>query len=102
MNGGPSGFRKRISPSHIFILFSVILSLLLEILALAYLKASFFTALQGSYPSAPRIPVTEPSETSVATLVSMGFDRDSAIQALVLARNDINTATNMLLESQSR
>lgn len=67
-----------------------------------HLSASFFTALQGGYPSAPRIPVMEPSETSVATLVSMGFDRDSAIQALVHARNDINTATNMLLESQSR
>uniref|UniRef100_A0A7C9AET1 UBA domain-containing protein n=1 Tax=Opuntia streptacantha TaxID=393608 RepID=A0A7C9AET1_OPUST len=43
----------------------------------------------------------EPSEDSIATLVSMGFDRDSARQALVRARNDINRATNILLESQS-
>lgn len=43
----------------------------------------------------------EPPEDSIATLVSMGFDRSSAIQALVHARNDINTATNILLESQS-
>lgn len=51
-----------------------------------------------------RAPVSsgpEPSEESIATLVSMGFDRNSARQALVHARNDINAATNILLESQA-
>ena len=43
----------------------------------------------------------EPPEDSIATLVSMGFDRNSAQQALVHARNDINVATNILLEAQS-
>ena len=44
---------------------------------------------------------TEPSEDAIATLASMGFDRNSARQALVQARNDVNTATNILLEAQS-
>lgn len=43
----------------------------------------------------------EPSEDAVAMLESMGFDRDSARQALVQARNDVNVATNILLEAQS-
>lgn len=43
-----------------------------------------------------------PSETSVATLVSMGFDSDSARQALIHAGNNVNVATNILLEAQSR
>jgi hypothetical protein len=34
-------------------------------------------------------------------LVSMGFDGNNARQALVRARNDINVATNILLEAQS-
>lgn len=45
--------------------------------------------------------MVEPPEQSIATLVSMGFDRNIARQALVQARNDINVATNVLLESQS-
>ncbi|XP_076959953.1 rhomboid-like protein 20 [Bidens hawaiensis] len=44
---------------------------------------------------------SEPPEDSIATLVSMGFDRNSARQALVHARNDINAATNILLEAQA-
>ncbi|KAB2620730.1 ubiquitin-associated domain-containing protein 2-like [Pyrus ussuriensis x Pyrus communis] len=61
-----------------------------------------FTARQvernipSSMPSA-----TEPMEDSIATLVSMGFDRNSAGQALVQARNDITVATNILLEAQA-
>lgn len=43
----------------------------------------------------------EPSEEAIATLVSMGFDRNAARQALVHARNDVNAATNILLEAQS-
>ncbi|KAJ6912591.1 hypothetical protein NC651_015113 [Populus alba x Populus x berolinensis] len=53
-----------------------------------------------TYP-APMAPSTEPSEDAIATLASMGFDRNSARQALVQARNDVNTATNILLEAQS-
>jgi membrane associated rhomboid family serine protease len=41
-----------------------------------------------------------PPEEYVATLVQMGFDRDDALQALAIARNDITTATTLLLESQ--
>ncbi|KAJ4706671.1 ubiquitin-associated domain-containing protein 2 [Melia azedarach] len=55
---------------------------------------------ERNYPSP--IPSTiEPPEDSIAMLVSMGFDRNSARQALVQARNDINVATNILLEAQS-
>ncbi|KAF9595777.1 hypothetical protein IFM89_004179 [Coptis chinensis] len=56
----------------------------------------------GNYPSAaPLASTMEPSDNSIATLVSMGFDRNSARQALVQARNDVNVATNILLEAQS-
>ncbi|KAI4348592.1 hypothetical protein L6164_009300 [Bauhinia variegata] len=51
--------------------------------------------------SAPMQSAPEPPEDSIATLVSMGFDRNSARQALVHARNDVNVATNILLEAQS-
>ncbi|CAN7103101.1 unnamed protein product [Brassica rapa subsp. narinosa] len=43
----------------------------------------------------------EPSEEAIATLVSMGFDQNAARQALVHARNDVNAATNILLEAHS-
>ncbi|KAL6134044.1 hypothetical protein ACLB2K_066277 [Fragaria x ananassa] len=61
-----------------------------------------FTARQveRNYPS-PMLSTTEPTEDSIATLVSMGFDRNSARQALVQARNDINAATDILLEAQA-
>ncbi|XP_004493394.1 rhomboid-like protein 20 [Cicer arietinum] len=49
----------------------------------------------------PMHSAVEPSEDSITTLVSMGFDRNSARQALVQARNDVNVATNILLEAQS-
>lgn len=55
---------------------------------------------QRTYP-VPMPSTTEPAEDSIATLVSMGFDRNSARQALVQARNDVNAATNILLEAQS-
>ncbi|KAK3218090.1 hypothetical protein Dsin_012060 [Dipteronia sinensis] len=56
--------------------------------------------VERTYPSP--VPTTiEPPEDSIAVLVSMGFDRNSARQALVHARNDINAATNILLEAQS-
>ncbi|KAI8547905.1 hypothetical protein RHMOL_Rhmol07G0231700 [Rhododendron molle] len=56
---------------------------------------------QASYPAAPLASTAEPAEDSIATLVSMGFDRSSARQALIHARNDLNAATNILLEAQS-
>ncbi|KAF9595040.1 hypothetical protein IFM89_036058 [Coptis chinensis] len=57
---------------------------------------------QGNYPSvAPLASTVEPSDNSIGTLVSMGFDRNSTRQALVQARNDVNVATNILLEAQS-
>ncbi|KAL6530565.1 Rhomboid-like protein 20 [Orobanche minor] len=55
----------------------------------------------ANYPAPPLSASTEPHEDSIATLVSMGFDRDSARQALIHARNDVNAATNILLESQA-
>ncbi|KAK9987128.1 hypothetical protein SO802_032079 [Lithocarpus litseifolius] len=56
--------------------------------------------VERNYPSSMPSAI-EPPEDSIATLVSMGFDRNSARQALVHARNDINVATNILLEAQS-
>ncbi|XP_042482500.1 rhomboid-like protein 20 [Macadamia integrifolia] len=57
--------------------------------------------VEGNYPSVPLASTTmEPPEDSIATLVSMGFDRHAARQALVRARNDINNASNILLEAQ--
>ncbi|CAN8236475.1 unnamed protein product [Cochlearia groenlandica] len=50
---------------------------------------------------APVASNVEPSEEAIGTLVSMGFDRNAARQALVHARNDVNAATNILLEAQS-
>ncbi|GER51983.1 ubiquitin-associated domain-containing family protein [Striga asiatica] len=54
--------------------------------------------IEANYPAI--LSSTEPPEDLIATLVSMGFDRNSARQALIRARNDVNTATNILLESQ--
>ncbi|EAY73448.1 hypothetical protein OsI_01326 [Oryza sativa Indica Group] len=58
-------------------------------------------AVQNNQPSG-FAPVVEPPESSIAMLVSMGFDGNAARQALMRARNDINTATNILLEAQTR
>ncbi|XP_019199657.1 PREDICTED: rhomboid-like protein 20 [Ipomoea nil] len=55
--------------------------------------------VEGNY-AAPLSSAVEPPEESITTLVSMGFDRNSARQALIRARNDVNAATNILLESQ--
>ncbi|PSS01036.1 Rhomboid-like protein [Actinidia chinensis var. chinensis] len=60
-----------------------------------------YTGRRGNYPAPPTSSTVEPSEDSIATLVSMGFERNSARQALVHARNDVNAATNILLEAQS-
>ncbi|XP_074320561.1 rhomboid-like protein 20 [Silene latifolia] len=56
--------------------------------------------VERNYPS-PIVGSMEPSEDSISMLVSMGFDRDNARQALAQARNDINVATNILLEAHS-
>ncbi|RZC82783.1 hypothetical protein C5167_045570 [Papaver somniferum] len=60
-----------------------------------------FTGRERNNPIAPPVFTAEPPEESITTLVSMGFDRNTARQALIHARNDINMATNILLESQS-
>lgn len=39
-----------------------------------------------------------PSEESIAVLVSMGFSREIVIQALERTNNDVNLATNLLLD----
>ncbi|EFJ37178.1 hypothetical protein SELMODRAFT_140411 [Selaginella moellendorffii] len=49
-------------------------------------------------PARAAAPPPPPPEESIATLVSMGFDRGLAIQALSQARNDMVAATNILLE----
>ncbi|XP_073034067.1 rhomboid-like protein 20 [Primulina eburnea] len=55
--------------------------------------------MQGNYPApAPASSMLEPPEDSIVTLVSMGFERNSARQALIRARNDVNAATNILLD----
>lgn len=47
-------------------------------------------------------PAMAESEAAISTLVSMGFDRSSAIRALAQARNDINAAADLLLNSHSQ
>ncbi|OAY85707.1 Rhomboid-like protein 20 [Ananas comosus] len=64
-------------------------------------KSSYFLSIRN-YPPVARAPPPEPPESSIAMLVSMGFDSNAARQALMQARNDINVATNILLEAQSR
>lgn len=56
---------------------------------------------EGNNPYTVAAAALDPTEASVATLVSMGFDDNSARQALRHAGNDVNAATNILLESQS-
>ncbi|KAJ3693756.1 hypothetical protein LUZ60_009236 [Juncus effusus] len=56
---------------------------------------------QRNFGPARTVPLPEPTESSVETLVSMGFDANSARQALRQARNDLNAATNILLEAHS-
>ncbi|KAK4485624.1 hypothetical protein RD792_008267 [Penstemon davidsonii] len=59
------------------------------------------TVFLRNYPARSVLSTVEPPEDSIATLVAMGFDRNSARQALIHARNDVNAATNILLESQA-
>ena len=40
-----------------------------------------------------------PNEQTIQTLTSMGFSRESVIQALRRANNDVTVATNILLDS---
>lgn len=47
-------------------------------------------------------PTMAESEAAISTLVSMGFDRSSAIRALAQARNDIHAAAELLLNSHSQ
>jgi len=40
----------------------------------------------------------EQQEEQVERLMDMGFDRESVVNALRAANNDLNTATNLLLQ----
>lgn len=48
-----------------------------------------------------RTATQDPTESSISALMSMGFDRSSAIQALALTNYDVNLASNILLEAQA-
>lgn len=48
-----------------------------------------------------RTAIQDPTESSITALVSMGFDRSAAIQALALTNYDVNLASNILLEAQA-
>ncbi|NP_001130094.1 UBA/TS-N domain-containing protein [Zea mays] len=48
-----------------------------------------------------RAATQDPTESSIAALVTMGFDRSAAIQALALTNYDVNLASNILLEAQA-
>eukprot|EP01018_Ginkgo_biloba_P004575 Gb_00543 [translate_table: standard] len=58
---------------------------------------------EGGFPASapPLAAAVAPSEEAISTLVSMGFDRNSSMQALQQVRNDIIAAANLLLEAQS-
>ncbi|PKA66922.1 hypothetical protein AXF42_Ash003579 [Apostasia shenzhenica] len=58
--------------------------------------------LERNFGSTTTTSIPEPPDSSIAALVSMGFDSNSARQALVRAGNDINVATNILLEGQTQ
>eukprot|EP00850_Spirogloea_muscicola_P010850 SM000065S20199 [mRNA] locus=s65:243612:249564:- [translate_table: standard] len=63
----------------------------------AAVQTHFAGRLAASAP--PLAPPPPPSAEALATLEAMGFPRDLALRALAQARNDLNVATNMLLES---
>lgn len=81
-------------------LYTLVLTIIIIIIIIILLNLRSKYWLQRNNP-APMQSAPEPPEDSIATLVSMGFDRNSARQALVHARNDMNVATNILLEAQS-
>nr|CAB3478620.1 unnamed protein product [Digitaria exilis] len=61
------------------------------------------TENDGNIPSHQGVHTAtqDPAEASIAALVSMGFDNNSAIQALALTDYDVNLASNILLEAQA-
>lgn len=65
---------------------------------------------QGSLRTQQTNPASSPGSLSTSSpplqealhqLLAMGFDRDSALQALSRAGNDLTLATNLLLETQN-
>ncbi|GBG72237.1 hypothetical protein CBR_g11167 [Chara braunii] len=53
----------------------------------------------GRMPAGGRsLWASPPSREAVETLMGMGFDHDEVVRALVEAQNDVNVATNLLLE----
>jgi hypothetical protein len=69
---------------------------LVYVIFLLKLLSYYCYLIQGVHPT-----TEDPMESSIATLVSMGFDRGSAIRALALTNYDVNLASNILLEAQS-
>eukprot|EP00850_Spirogloea_muscicola_P013098 SM000087S23380 [mRNA] locus=s87:371640:378474:- [translate_table: standard] len=63
----------------------------------AAVQPLFTGRLAASAP--PLAPPPPPSAEALATLEAMGFPRELALRALAQARNDLNVATNILLES---
>jgi len=53
----------------------------------------------GRQPNAPAAPAA-PDEESVQILMAMGFDRDAVLQALRRANNNVQRASNFLLDGQ--
>ncbi|PNI56095.1 LOW QUALITY PROTEIN: UBAC2 isoform 5 [Pan troglodytes] len=53
---------------------------------------------QGGRQSEPAAPPLEVSEEQVARLMEMGFSRGDALEALRASNNDLNVATNFLLQ----
>ncbi|XP_055965678.1 ubiquitin-associated domain-containing protein 2 [Sorex fumeus] len=53
---------------------------------------------EGRRPEQPAAPPLEVSEEQVARLMEMGFSRGDALEALRASNNDLNVATNFLLQ----
>nr|CAB3472784.1 unnamed protein product [Digitaria exilis] len=96
MQGGVSGFQNAPVTRAV-----VLASGLLSVVFSAQRRARALGISYQNQPSTGFAPIVDPPESSVAMLVSMGFDGNDARQALMRARNDINVATNILLEAQS-
>ena len=56
----------------------------------------------ASAPAQPSHEMVIPLPEAIATLEAMGFDREVAMRALAQSRNDVASATNMLLEFQGQ
>jgi len=46
--------------------------------------------------------VEPPSEENITTLMGMGFTREEAVNALTQTRNNLNAASNVLIDQATR